>query len=124
MTASVLRGISSLRPCARANQEECYDITAQFSHLTAGSHIAPHFGWGRVSLMLPLIAPAGCCQLQVGPHAARELIEGRVLCFDDGWEHQAWADADRLVLIVDVYRRSTQLATQGLTRRREAEAAE
>jgi len=54
--------------------------------------------------MLPLIAPPGCCHLQVGPTAPRALVEGKVLVFDDSWEHQAWAGADRMVLIVDVPR--------------------
>ena len=54
--------------------------------------------------MLPLLAPKGCCRLQVGPAPPRELVEGRVVVFDDSWEHQAFSDTDRMVLIVDVPR--------------------
>ena len=50
------------------------------------------------------VAPRGCCRLQAGSGPPRELVEGKVLVFDDSWEHQAWADADRMVLIVDVPR--------------------
>ena len=101
-TAAVLQRLPALRECAQ--RPDCYELTAQLSHLRAGSHIAPHCGRGRLSLMLPLIAPAGCCRLQVGPSNPRTLVEGEVLVFDDSWEHQAYADADRMVLIVDVPR--------------------
>ena len=100
-TARVLRRIPALRACAARG---CTELTAQLSHLVAGSHIAPHCGRGRLSLMLPLVAPPGCCRLQVGAGPPRELVEGRALVFDDSWEHQAWADANRMVLIVDVPR--------------------
>ena len=63
-TAEVLRAIPALRDCAAAG---CTELTAQLSHLAAGSHIAPHCGRGRITLMLPLIAPPGCCRLQVDP---------------------------------------------------------
>lgn len=102
LTAALLKRVPALRECA-AN-DTCFELTAQLSHLVKGSHIAPHCGRGRLSLMLPLIAPPGCCRLQVGPMEPRELIEGRVIVFDDSWEHQAFADSDRMVLIVDVPR--------------------
>ena len=101
-TAAVLRTIPALRECAA--RDSCYELTAQLSHLVSGSHIAPHCGRGRLSLMLPLVAPPGCCRLQVGPAAPRTLVEGKVIVFDDSWEHQAFADADRMVLILDVPR--------------------
>ena len=85
LTAAVLDRIPALSQCAR---EGCSDLTAQLSHLVAGSHIAPHCGRGRLTLMLPLIAPRGCCRLQVGPAAPREMVEGKVVIFDDSWEHQ------------------------------------
>ena len=110
-TAAVLRRIPALRDCAA--RADCYELTAQLSHLVGGSHIAPHCGRGRLSLMLPLVAPPGCCRLQVGPGAPRELVEGRVIVFDDSWEHQAWADTDRMVLIVDVPRSQISTTTRG-----------
>ena len=58
------------------------------------------------------MAPAGCCRMQVGASSPRTLIEGRVIVFDDSWEHQAWADAERMVLIVDVPRQVRHKAQQ------------
>ena len=106
-TARLLKRVPALRECASA--PHCIEMTAQFSALGAGSLIAPHFGRGRLTLMLPLVAPQGCCKLQVGPET-RSLEEGRVLVFDDSWEHQAWTDAHRVVLIVDVRHPSASVA--------------
>ena len=68
----------------------------------------PHCGPtnARLRLHLPLVAPT-----TPRPAAMRvaseevEWEEGEVLVFDDSYEHEVWqrADADRIVLIVDIW---------------------
>jgi len=76
-----------------------------FSVFTAGTHLLPHRGVTntRVVAHLPLIVPPDCA-LAVGGevHAWRE---GRVVVFDDTYEHEAWNRSDRVrvVLIFDLW---------------------
>jgi aspartate beta-hydroxylase len=76
-----------------------------FSVFTAGTHLLPHRGVtnARAVSHLPLIVPPDCA-LNVGGevHAWRE---GRVLVFDDTYEHEAWnrSGCVRVVLIADVW---------------------
>lgn len=76
-----------------------------FSVFTAGTHLLPHRGVtnARAVSHLPLIVP-GDCALRVGgeEHAWRE---GRVVVFDDTYEHEAWNRSDRIrvVLIADIW---------------------
>jgi aspartate beta-hydroxylase len=76
-----------------------------FSVFTAGTHLLPHRGVtnARAVSHLPLIVPPDCA-LSVGGevHAWRE---GRVLVFDDTYEHEAWNRSGRVrvVLIADVW---------------------
>ena len=56
---------------------------------------------------LPLVVPpGGAARMRVGG-ATLALEEGRALCFQDSWEHEAWVDAaapfPRAVLILDVW---------------------
>lgn len=80
--------------------------TVMFSLLQPGVRIDPHHGAinARLICHLPLIVP-GAGALQVGGEA-RSWEEGKLLIFDDSIEHAAWndADADRIVLIFDVWR--------------------
>ena len=77
-----------------------------FSLLKPGARIAPHHGMINTRLIchLPLIVPPGC-GFRVG-NEVRAWQEGRLLIFDDTIEHEAWndSDADRVVLIFDVWR--------------------
>ena len=76
-----------------------------FSVFTPGTHLLPHRGVTNTRLVahLPLIVPPDCA-LRVGgeEHVWRE---GRVVVFDDTYEHEAWnrSDAVRVVLIFDIW---------------------
>jgi aspartate beta-hydroxylase len=76
-----------------------------FSVFTAGTHLLPHRGVTNVRVVahLPLIVPENC-QLVVGgkPHRWQE---GRVVVFDDTYEHEAWnrSGETRVVLIFDLW---------------------
>jgi aspartate beta-hydroxylase len=76
-----------------------------FSVLTAGTHLKPHRGVTNTRVVghLPLIVPAGCALNVSGE--AHEWQEGRVVVFDDTYEHEAWnRSADtRVVLIFDIW---------------------
>jgi aspartate beta-hydroxylase len=76
-----------------------------FSILKPGTHILPHRGVTNVRSVthLPLMVPEGCA-LRVGGET-REWREGKVLMFDDTFEHEAWnrGEATRVVLIADVW---------------------
>jgi aspartate beta-hydroxylase len=76
-----------------------------FSVFTPGTHLLPHRGVTNIRVVahLPLIVPANC-QLVVGgqPHRWQE---GRVVVFDDTYEHEAWnrSGETRVVLIFDLW---------------------
>jgi aspartate beta-hydroxylase len=76
-----------------------------FSVFTSGTHLLPHRGVTNVRVVahLPLIVPENC-QLVVGgqPHRWQE---GRVVVFDDTYEHEAWnrSGETRVVLIFDLW---------------------
>ena len=77
-----------------------------FSVLAPQTHIKPHHGVTntRVVTHLPLIIPAGDCQLVVGGEA-HAWQEGRCVTFDDTFLHEAWnrTDERRVVLILDTW---------------------
>ena len=76
-----------------------------FSRLKAGAHIPPHHGLTntRVTVHLPLVVPDGC-MIRVARHQ-HHWREGRVLAFDDSFEHEAWnrSESDRTVLIFEAH---------------------
>ena len=77
-----------------------------FSKLTPGAHIPPHRGMLNCRLIahLPLIVPDGCW-LRVG-NETRSWQEGKLLIFDDSFEHEAKNDSGetRIVLLFDIWR--------------------
>ena len=77
-----------------------------FSRLTPGAHIPPHRGMLNCRLIahLPLIVPDGCW-LRVG-NEARQWEEGKLLIFDDSFEHEAknGSGETRIVLLFDLWR--------------------
>jgi hypothetical protein len=77
-----------------------------FSKLTPGAHIPPHRGMLNCRLIahLPLIVP-GQCWLRVG-NETRPWQEGKLLIFDDSFEHEAKNESDetRIVLLFDIWR--------------------
>lgn len=80
-------------------------VTAGFSALQPGTHIAPHRGHEDGVLRCHL-ALAGCagCTIRVGDQV-RAWQEGQCLVFDDTTEHEVWhrGSERRLVLLLDFY---------------------
>jgi len=78
---------------------------AFFSILEPGTHIPPHCGLAnyKLTVHLPLIAPAGC-SIRVGDET-RGWTEGECLVFDDSFEHEAWNKSEslRAVLILEAW---------------------
>ena len=76
-----------------------------FSRLQAGGHIVPHYGLMNVRLTVHMgvIIPEDCA-IRVAEET-RGWQEGRVLLFDDSFEHEAWnrSARDRSVLIFEVW---------------------
>jgi aspartate beta-hydroxylase len=76
-----------------------------FSVYTPGTHLLPHRGVTNTRLVahLPLIVPQDCA-LNVGGelHPWRE---GRVVVFDDTYEHESWNRSGevRVILIFDIW---------------------
>jgi hypothetical protein len=77
-----------------------------FSRLEPGAHIPPHSGMLNCRLIchLPLIVPNGCW-LRVG-NETREWEEGKLLVFDDSFEHEAKNPTGelRIILLFDIWR--------------------
>uniref|UniRef100_A0A3B4Z1W2 Aspartyl/asparaginy/proline hydroxylase domain-containing protein n=1 Tax=Stegastes partitus TaxID=144197 RepID=A0A3B4Z1W2_9TELE len=65
-----------------------------------GTHVWPHTGPTncRLRMHLGLVVPKQGCRIRYCKH-------GKVLIFDDSFEHEVWQDADsfRLIFIVDVW---------------------
>ncbi len=76
-----------------------------FSRLQAGGHIVPHFGRTNVRLTvhMGIVIPDNCA-IRVAKEI-RGWQEGRVMLFDDSFEHEAWnrSERDRSVLIFEVW---------------------
>lgn len=76
-----------------------------YSVFTPGTHLLAHRGVTNIRVVahLPLIVPEDC-QLVVGGKAHR-WQEGRVVIFDDTYEHEAWnrSRETRVVLIFDLW---------------------
>lgn len=81
-------------------------ISCDFSRLKGKTTINPHIGYSRMILRchLPLMVPSGkTCGIKVG-NEVRYHEEGKLLIFDDSYEHSAWneSDEDRIVLMFDI----------------------
>jgi len=78
---------------------------SMFSVLTPGTHILPHRGVTNTRLVahLPLIVPENCAIVVGGETHVWQ--EGRVVVFDDTFEHEAWnrSAETRTVLILDIW---------------------
>jgi aspartate beta-hydroxylase len=76
-----------------------------FSVFTPGTYLKPHRGVTNTRVVghLPLIVPEDCA-LNVGGEI-HEWREGRIVVFDDTYEHEAWnrSRSTRVVLIFDVW---------------------
>jgi len=84
-----------------------YGPEAMFSVLRPKTRIPAHYGTvnGRLIVHLPLIVPPQCGALRCDEEQ-RSWEEGRLMIFDDSFEHEAWNDSDstRVVLIFDAWR--------------------
>mgnify|MGYP001216781997 FL=1 len=81
---------------------------AMFSNLASTTHVTKHHGPTnkKLRIHLPLYVPEekNSCRLRVGDET-RASAEGRVVVFDDSFEHEAWNDSkkSRVVLIFDIW---------------------
>lgn len=79
-------------------------ISADFSYLPAKTIIKPHMGFTKMVLRahLGLVIPDDC-GIRVG-NEIKKWEEGKMLVFDDSFEHEAWnhSDEDRFVLMLDI----------------------
>ena len=80
---------------------------ALYSRLAAHTRIPPHVGLINTRLIchLPLLVPENCGALRCGSQE-QTWVEGQAYVFDDSIEHEAWndSDADRVVLLFDIWR--------------------
>ncbi|XP_035269683.1 aspartyl/asparaginyl beta-hydroxylase isoform X2 [Anguilla anguilla] len=78
----------------------------KYSVMQPGTHVWPHTGPTncRLRMHLGLVIPANGCQIRC-TNQTRAWEEGKVLIFDDSFEHEVWQDASsyRLIFIVDVW---------------------
>uniref|UniRef100_A0A3Q3XGM4 Uncharacterized protein n=1 Tax=Mola mola TaxID=94237 RepID=A0A3Q3XGM4_MOLML len=97
-TCSLLERYSEATGCKRGQ--------IKFSVMQPGTHVWPHTGPTncRLRMHLGLVIPKQGCRIRCTDQT-REWQEGKVLIFDDSFEHEVWQDADtyRLIFIVDVW---------------------
>lgn len=78
----------------------------KYSIMQPGTHVWPHTGPTncRLRMHLGLVIPKQGCRIRCA-NDTREWKEGKVIIFDDSFEHEVWQDADsyRLIFIVDVW---------------------
>ncbi|XP_019209113.1 aspartyl/asparaginyl beta-hydroxylase isoform X12 [Oreochromis niloticus] len=78
----------------------------KFSVMQPGTHVWPHTGPTncRLRMHLGLVIPKRGCKIRC-TNETREWEEGKVLIFDDSFEHEVWQEAEsyRLIFIVDVW---------------------
>ncbi|XP_062850101.1 aspartyl/asparaginyl beta-hydroxylase isoform X5 [Trichomycterus rosablanca] len=78
----------------------------KFSVMQPGTHVWPHTGPTncRLRMHLGLVIPTKGCKIRC-TNETREWKEGKVLIFDDSFEHEVWQEAEsyRLIFIIDVW---------------------
>ncbi|KAM4907722.1 aspartyl/asparaginyl beta-hydroxylase [Sylvia borin] len=78
----------------------------KYSIMHPGTHVWPHTGPTncRLRMHLGLVVPKEGCRIRCAQEN-RDWEEGKVLIFDDSFEHEVWQDAEsyRLIFIVDVW---------------------
>ncbi|XP_014110609.1 PREDICTED: aspartyl/asparaginyl beta-hydroxylase isoform X5 [Pseudopodoces humilis] len=78
----------------------------KYSIMHPGTHVWPHTGPTncRLRMHLGLVIPKEGCRIRCAQEY-RDWEEGKVLIFDDSFEHEVWQDAEsyRLIFIVDVW---------------------
>ncbi|XP_034776431.2 aspartyl/asparaginyl beta-hydroxylase isoform X5 [Acipenser ruthenus] len=97
-TCALLERFSEATGCKRGQ--------IKYSVMQPGTHIWPHTGPTncRLRMHLGLVIPSKGCWIRCA-NDTRSWEEGKVLIFDDSFEHEVWQDADsyRLIFIVDVW---------------------
>ena len=84
----------------------CRDGRMKLAVLEGRSHVKPHCGLTNTKLRvnLPLIVPSKTSSsIRVG-EITKTLEEGKILVFDDSFEHEVWNESDgvRVVLLFDI----------------------
>ncbi|XP_073487791.1 aspartyl/asparaginyl beta-hydroxylase isoform X6 [Aquarana catesbeiana] len=78
----------------------------KYSVMHPGTHVWPHTGPTncRLRMHLGLVIPKTGCKIRCA-NDTRSWTEGKVLIFDDSFEHEVWQEADsyRLIFIVDIW---------------------
>ncbi|XP_075682306.1 aspartyl/asparaginyl beta-hydroxylase isoform X1 [Rhinoderma darwinii] len=78
----------------------------KYSIMHPGTHVWPHTGPTncRLRMHLGLVIPSQGCKIRCA-NETRSWKEGKVLIFDDSFEHEVWQEAVsyRLIFIVDVW---------------------
>ncbi|KAM5281650.1 aspartyl/asparaginyl beta-hydroxylase isoform 2-T2 [Ctenodactylus gundi] len=78
----------------------------KYSIMHPGTHVWPHTGPTncRLRMHLGLVIPKDGCKIRCA-NETKTWEEGKVLIFDDSFEHEVWQDASsfRLIFIVDVW---------------------
>ncbi|KAM9626606.1 aspartyl/asparaginyl beta-hydroxylase isoform 1-T1 [Trichechus inunguis] len=78
----------------------------KYSVMHPGTHVWPHTGPTncRLRMHLGLVIPKEGCKIRCA-NKTKTWEEGKVLIFDDSFEHEVWQDASsfRLIFIVDVW---------------------
>ncbi|XP_049637574.1 aspartyl/asparaginyl beta-hydroxylase [Suncus etruscus] len=97
-TCSLLDKFSETTGCRRGQ--------IKYSVMHPGTHVWPHTGPTncRLRMHLGLVIPKEGCKIRCA-NETKIWEEGKVLIFDDSFEHEVWQDATsfRLIFIVDVW---------------------
>ncbi|TRZ19394.1 hypothetical protein HGM15179_007722 [Zosterops borbonicus] len=97
-TCALLEGFPEATGCRRGQ--------IKYSIMHPGTHVWPHTGPTncRLRMHLGLVVPKEGCRIRCAQEN-RDWEEGKVLIFDDSFEHEVWQDAEsyRLIFIVDVW---------------------
>lgn len=97
-TCTLLEKFSETTGCRRRQ--------IKYSIMHPGTHVWPHTGPTncRLRMHLGLVIPKEGCKIRCA-NETRSWEEGKVLIFDDSFEHEVWQDASsfRLIFIVDVW---------------------
>ncbi|XP_025030526.1 aspartyl/asparaginyl beta-hydroxylase isoform X2 [Python bivittatus] len=97
-TCALLERFSETTGCRRGQ--------IKYSVMHPGTHVWPHTGPTncRLRMHLGLVIPKEGCRIRCAQET-RFWEEGKILIFDDSFEHEVWQDADayRLIFIVDVW---------------------
>ncbi|XP_019628578.1 PREDICTED: aspartyl/asparaginyl beta-hydroxylase-like [Branchiostoma belcheri] len=97
-TCSIISFIKDATGCTRGQ--------VKYSIMQPGTHVWPHTGPTncRLRMHLGLVIPKNGTRLRVADDI-RTWQEGKVLIFDDSFEHEVWQEADsyRMILIIDMW---------------------